>query len=115
MALNDVRWKPCPKCSDYLCTVHGMHAHDCACPNADELPKSPYPVGLAAVPTFQLLQWKHAIMLEKQWNHGGRKAFRRSVRVFAAKAANVGPRTKHEVMVGLIEKELALRNEEMVQ
>ena len=35
-------WIPCPCCENFLCTIHGMHAHDCPCPPVDEWPTDPY-------------------------------------------------------------------------
>ncbi len=35
-------WIPCPCCDCYLCTLHGLHAHDCECPPVEEWDESPY-------------------------------------------------------------------------
>lgn len=29
-------WIPCDCCDNYICTIHGMHAHECECPPIDE-------------------------------------------------------------------------------
>ena len=29
-------WTPCACCDNYICNIHGMHAHDCPCPPVDE-------------------------------------------------------------------------------
>lgn len=29
-------WVPCDCCENFLCTIHGGHAHDCDCPPVDE-------------------------------------------------------------------------------
>ena len=36
-----VHWRPaawveCPCCKNFLCTIHGKHAHDCDCPSLEE-------------------------------------------------------------------------------
>jgi hypothetical protein len=28
-------WVKCPDCDDYWCTIHGLHAYDCLCPDID--------------------------------------------------------------------------------
>ena len=28
-------WVKCPCCDNYLCNIHGGHAHDCACPDLE--------------------------------------------------------------------------------
>jgi hypothetical protein len=35
-------WEKCPCCENYLCTIHGEHAHDCRCPPIEEWSESPY-------------------------------------------------------------------------
>jgi hypothetical protein len=35
-------WVPCECCEDYICTIHGMHAHDCECPPVEDWSTSPY-------------------------------------------------------------------------
>jgi hypothetical protein len=29
-------WVRCGGCSDYLCTIHGLHAHECPCPAIED-------------------------------------------------------------------------------
>ena len=29
-------WVPCPCCENWVCRIHGSHAHDCECPPVDE-------------------------------------------------------------------------------
>ncbi len=29
-------WVPCDCCDDFLCRIHGCHAHDCDCPAVEE-------------------------------------------------------------------------------
>lgn len=29
-------WTPCELCGDFLCTAHGVHVADCACPPIEE-------------------------------------------------------------------------------
>ena len=40
-------WTPCPCCENFLCTIHGGHAHDCPCPPVEEWTTDPY-----AMPTL---------------------------------------------------------------
>lgn len=35
-------WVPCDCCENYWCTIHKMHAHDCACPPIEGWKTSPY-------------------------------------------------------------------------
>ncbi len=35
-------WTPCPCCENYLCNIHGTHAHDCPCSGIEEWETSPY-------------------------------------------------------------------------
>lgn len=35
-------WIPCECCENFLCTIHGTHAHDCECPPIDEWDIDPY-------------------------------------------------------------------------
>jgi hypothetical protein len=35
-------WIPCDCCENFLCTIHGMHAHDCPCPPIEEWSTDPY-------------------------------------------------------------------------
>ena len=28
-------WERCECCNDYLCNLHGGHAHECCCPDID--------------------------------------------------------------------------------
>jgi hypothetical protein len=37
-------WVRCDCCENYLCLRHGMHAHDCDCPEVSEWERSPYGV-----------------------------------------------------------------------
>jgi len=30
-------WIPCPDCDDFLCTLHHLHAYDCACPAIEDM------------------------------------------------------------------------------
>jgi len=52
-------WVRCDMCEDFLCTVHGGHAHDCECPVIDEWAEggySPYDTPV----TDELIEWlKH--------------------------------------------------------
>lgn len=41
-ALNPPAWMPCQCCEDYLCTIHGVHVHDCECPPLEEWETDPY-------------------------------------------------------------------------
>ena len=34
--MNGAPWTPCPCCENYLCKIHGMHAHDCPCPALED-------------------------------------------------------------------------------
>ena len=36
--LNPPAWVPCDCCENYLCNIHGSHAHDCECPAIDDWP-----------------------------------------------------------------------------
>lgn len=42
-------WEKCPCCDNFLCTIHGGHAHDCECPGLEvfdgELGINPYQEG----------------------------------------------------------------------
>lgn len=38
-------WIPCPSCEEFLCTIHGTHAFECACPPIEEWTKDPYSEG----------------------------------------------------------------------
>ena len=29
-------WTPCPCCEDFICNLHGAHAHDCPCPPVED-------------------------------------------------------------------------------
>tara|TARA_R110002020_G_scaffold1823_5_gene8364 strand:+ start:2487 stop:2699 length:213 start_codon:yes stop_codon:yes gene_type:complete len=29
-------WHECECCEDFLCSIHSVHAHDCACPGIDQ-------------------------------------------------------------------------------
>lgn len=44
-------WVPCPCCDNFLCTLHGEHAHDCACPPIDDWTLDPYSQGGVAPET----------------------------------------------------------------
>lgn len=35
-------WIPCPCCENFLCLIHLLHAHECACPSVDEWSSDPY-------------------------------------------------------------------------
>jgi len=35
-------WIPCRCCENYICTLHGEHAHDCECPPIEEWDSDPY-------------------------------------------------------------------------
>ena len=41
-AENLPAWGPCPCCENYLCMIHGQHAHDCPCPEIAEWKTDPY-------------------------------------------------------------------------
>ena len=66
-------------------------------------------MGLEEVSTFQLLQWKHGVRLEKQLNGKGHRVFRRSLRKFVAEYLKLSPRTKHDVIIELVDAELDVR------
>jgi hypothetical protein len=38
-------WVRCDCCENYLCRIHGTHAHDCPCPPVEEWANSPYDHG----------------------------------------------------------------------
>lgn len=38
-------WVPCPCCDEFLCTIHGGHAHSCDCPPIEEWEVDPYTSG----------------------------------------------------------------------
>lgn len=38
-------WVPCACCDCYLCTIHGGHVHECACPEVHLWERSPYQEG----------------------------------------------------------------------
>ena len=45
-------WQPCPCCDNFLCAVHGGHAHDCECPDLetyDERGIDPYSGGATSL------------------------------------------------------------------
>ena len=45
---NNPAWTPCHQCENFLCSIHGGHAHDCSCPPLevwDELGINPYFTG----------------------------------------------------------------------
>jgi hypothetical protein len=42
LAMARPAWVACPCCEDYLCTIHGMHAHECPCPEVSEWEADPY-------------------------------------------------------------------------
>jgi len=29
-------WSKCKCCDDFLCNIHGVHAHECECPDIEE-------------------------------------------------------------------------------
>lgn len=35
-------WMPCPDCDEHWCNIHGMHTHECDCPEIDEWESDPY-------------------------------------------------------------------------
>jgi hypothetical protein len=35
-------WIQCDHCENFLCTIHGMHVHDCPCPPIEEWTTDPY-------------------------------------------------------------------------
>lgn len=35
-------WVPCDSCEDFICQLHGCHAHECGCPPVEEWPTDPY-------------------------------------------------------------------------
>ena len=42
-------WVPCPDCDEFWCTIHEKHTFECACPEVDEWPVSPYEKGSGVV------------------------------------------------------------------
>lgn len=39
-------WEACDCCEDWICNIHGCHAHDCDCPPIDDWDIDPYSEGL---------------------------------------------------------------------
>lgn len=37
-------WVPCECCDEFVCTIHGGHVSDCACPPVEEWECDPYAV-----------------------------------------------------------------------
>lgn len=35
MSISKPAWVPCDCCDNFICTIHGGHAHDCDCPPLD--------------------------------------------------------------------------------
>lgn len=35
-------WVPCECCEEFVCTIHGGHVCDCACPPIEEWETDPY-------------------------------------------------------------------------
>lgn len=56
-------WTPCPCCENFLCLIHGGHAHDCPCPPLEEWTTNPYtdrPMTVAKLPR-SLERYAHMI------------------------------------------------------
>ena len=49
-------WVPC-ECQNYLCTIHGKHAHDCDCPPIEEWSVDPYGPGRHGRLNPQFCEW----------------------------------------------------------
>lgn len=45
LCLTPSAWMPCPCCEEWICTIHGEHAHDCECPGIEEWEILPYESG----------------------------------------------------------------------
>ena len=98
------RWMPIPNDEgNFYCTVHDDRAADCDCPELVNGDRRPY------VPTFQLIQWKHAIRVEAK----GLRFKGGSVKAHAARRCGLGSRAKREAVLGRIEEELAMRERAM--
>ncbi len=65
----------------------------------------------AELPTWTLLQWKHAIRLEERTRHLPGKPFPRSVRLHAAKNLGMPGRPKAAKVLEVIDAELAQRED----
>lgn len=44
-AINPPAWMPCLCCNEWICTIHGVHVHDCECQPIEEWNKDPYSPG----------------------------------------------------------------------
>jgi hypothetical protein len=49
-SLDRAAWIQCRWCAEVYCRIHGLHAHECACPPIEEWDCDPYLAGAGRTP-----------------------------------------------------------------